>query len=277
MFNIFKNPKRKLLFKPKLGGWKPDPANKKYLKFERSSLALGVSKNQYQNGDDVDLRPYSSPRHNQLSTSTCVGQSVIKSLEIKRIMKHGHDKHVDLSVLDVYWGARERMYPPQTNIDGGTYISLACDVLRKFGVCRDELHPFKTENVFKAPPVMASREARLNRISSHFKIKTQGNDRIDDMVFNLKAGNPIVFGTQVGTDWFRYNGGKNPLGVEKDPKGGHAMICLGFINGIFIIENSWGFSWGEDGFAYVSPEVFTHPSTRDIWVMVDGSESWMEK
>src|SRR5690606_3165520 len=143
-----------------------------------------------------------------------------------RIMKHGHKEHVDLSVLDLYWGARERMLPPQTNKDGGTYISLACDVLRKFGVCREDMHPFKTQNLYKAPPVMASREGRINRIEGHFKIKTQGNDRIDDMIFNLKAGNPVVFGTQVGTNWFRYVGGKNPLGIEKDPKGGHAMCCL---------------------------------------------------
>lgn len=214
---------------------------------------------------------------NNFGVHNCVGQSVIKSLEIKRIMKHGHEKHVDLSVLDIYWGARERMNPPQTGVDSGTYISLACDVLRKFGVCREELHSFKTENIFKAPPIMASREARLNRIEGHFKIKTQGSNRIDDMIFNLKAGNPIVFGTSVGTDWFRYNGGKNPIRVEKDPKGGHALCVVGFINGLFIIENSWSENWGEDGFAYVSPEVFTHPSTRDIWVMVDGSEAWTEK
>ena len=28
---------------------------------------------------------------------------------------------------------------------------------------------------------------------------------------------------------------------------------------------------------YVDPAVFTHPSTADLWVMVDGSECWTEK
>ena len=74
-----------------------------------------------------------------------------------------------------------------------------------------------------------------------------------------------------------YRGGSNPIRVETQPKGGHAMCIVGFVDGLFVVENSWGTYWGEDGFGYVVPEVFTHPSTRDIWVMVDGSEAWTEK
>jgi len=88
MFKFFS---RKFKKKYKLNGWKPDPNNKKYKKFKRSSLSLEKSSNQYQSGNDVDLRPYTSPRHNQRQTGSCVGQSAIKALEIKRIMKHGHE------------------------------------------------------------------------------------------------------------------------------------------------------------------------------------------
>ena len=266
-------------FKPnfiKLGGWNPDPANKIYSTFNRLALSLTENNIQYKGGNDIDLRPYSSPRHNQRSTGSCVAQSIIKALEIKRIIKKGHANHVDLSVLDLYYGARERMTPPQTNLDKGTNISLACDVLRKFGVCREELHPFSETNLFKKPSLMATREARLNRITSHFKIKTYGNDRLDDIIFNLKAGNPVIFGTTVGKDWMSYTGGSKPLLVETRPVGGHCMCCVGFVNGLFIIENSWG-QWGEDGFGYVDPSVFKHASTRDLWVIVDGSEAWTEK
>lgn len=279
MFNFLKkfNPR---VFDPsyiKLGGWKPDPANKMYWAFNKSKLKLTDNKLQYKSQDDIDLRPYTSARHNQKHTSSCVGQSVIKALEIKRIIQHGHANHVDLSVLDVYYGARERMTPSMVEWDSGTYISLACDVLRDLGVCREIMHPFDSKTVYDKPSVMASREARLNRIKSHFKIKSYGQDRLDDIIFNLRAGNPVVFGTTVGTDWMRYRGGKSPLRVETQPKGGHAMVILSFVDGLFIIENSWSKFWGEDGFGYVVPEVFTHPSTRDLWVMVDGSEAWTEK
>jgi len=261
----------------KIGGWLPDPANKIYWKFDKSILSLIESKIQYKSGQNVDLRPYSSPRHNQGSTSSCVGNGLIKALEIKRIIQHGHSAHVDLSRSFLYYYARARKNPPMTNEDSGCYIYIACDVMRNIGVCSESLHPFSTKTINKCPSQMAARECRLNRIKSHFKIKSQGNERLDDIIFNLQAGNPVVFGTTVGQDWIDYKGGT--LGVETRPIGGHALTVVGHINGLFIIENSWGggSSWGEDGFAYVKPEVLTHPSTRDLWVIVDGSEAWTEK
>jgi C1A family cysteine protease len=258
----------------KLGGWRPDPNNKEYWEFDQKKLSLTNKAAKY---DDVDLRKYTSPRHNQRSTGSCVAQSLIKALEIKRIMKYGHSEHVDLSVCDLYWNARRRMTPPQVTKDEGTYIHLACDVLRKNGVCREVLHPFTDKNIYQHAPVMASREGRLNRIKSHFKITSSNNRRLDDMIFNLKAGNPIVFGTKVGTDWMNYKGGREPLGVESDPKGGHAITVIGYEDGVFIIENSWSNSWGDDGFGYVREDAFKHPSFRDLWVIVDGSEAWREK
>lgn len=261
----------------KLDGWKPDPANKKYWSFDRSKLTLTPNKIQYKSSTDIDLRPYTSARHDQRNTGSCVGQSLIKALEIKRIINQGHSNHVDLSVLSLYYNARARMTPPMTNWDNGTFISLACDVLRDIGVCREEMHPFNPSKVYEEPSVMAARECRMNQIKSHFKIKSYGSDRLDDIIFNLNAGNPVVFGTTVGKDWMEYRGGKNPLRVETRPKGGHAMTIVGYVGGLFIIENSWGAAWGEDGFGYVHQDVFTHPSTRDLWVIVDGSEAWTEK
>jgi hypothetical protein len=263
---------------PKIGfGWVPDPANKKYLKFEKSAYSLTPNNIQYQSEDEIDLRPYSSPIQNQGSTSSCVSQAVVKALEIKRIIKHGHANHVDLSRAAVYVEAKHRMTPSMVDWDQGTYICLACDALRHIGVCREELHPFTKENIYKFPNVMALREARLNRIQSHFKIKSYGNERINDIIFNLKASNPVVFGTAVGNSWINYRGGSEPLKVEKDPVGLHAMVICGFVNGLFIIENSWGSRWGSNGFGFVDPEVFKHPSTQDLWVIVDGSEAWTEK
>jgi hypothetical protein len=266
--------------KIKLNGWQPDPANKKYLPFDKNSFKIETAKLarvEYQSSDEIDLRPYSSPRHDQRFTSSCVAQSTIKALEIKRIIQHGHSAHVDLSILDLYYGARERMTPSMVKLDSGTFISLACDVLRDLGVCTDKMHPWNPNDVYKKPPIMASREARLNRIKSHFKIKSYGQNRLDDIIFNLKAHNPVVFGTTVGNDWMSYKGGREPLRVESSPKGKHAMTIVGFVDGLFIIENSWSENWGDNGFGFVDPAVFTHAGTQDLWVIVDGSEAWMEK
>lgn len=257
----------------KLGGWKPDPkADHEYKVFDKNKFSFKADSL----SGDIDLRPYSSPRHDQSDTSTCVGNAVIKGLEIKRIQEYGKDKHEDLSILDVYYGARDLMDPKQTNIDSGTYISLACDVLRRFGVCRESLFPFKKENLFIPPPIIATREAYLNKIHSHFRITSKGNERLDDIILNLKAGNPVVFGTQIGDNWFKYDG-KEPIKQDTKLEGGHAMLVVGYIDGLFIIENSWGNDWGLGGFAFVTPEILKVKETRDLWVLIDGSEIWFEK
>jgi C1A family cysteine protease len=257
--------------KYKLGGYLEDPIDKEYRMFDAKKFSFKAA-----TSSDIDLRNYSSPRHDQRSTSTCVAQSIVKALEIKRIIKHGISQHKDLSILDVYWGARDLMSPKQTNVDQGTYISLACDVLRRYGVCREMMHQFSEKNLYIPPPVLATREARMNRIKSHFKLYAHGNDLIDEIILNLQSKNPVVFGTQVGDNWMRYPGGNNVIGITEAPEGGHAMVIVGFVEGKFIVENSWGNYWGNDGFAWVAPEVFTHSYTRDLWVIVDGSETWYE-
>lgn len=264
----------------KLDGWKPDPTNNQYLKFDKTNLQIdNIKSNRVisDNINNIDLRQYSSPRHNQGATSTCVAQSIIKALEIKRIIQHGKEAHVSLSVLDLYYGARERMTPSMVEWDSGTHIYLACNVLKDLGVCSDKIHSWETNDVYKKPSIMASREARLNRIKTSFKIQSTGQERLNDIIFNLKAHNPVVFGTTVGSDWMNYTGGKKPLKIETKPKGKHAMCCVGYVDGLFIIENSWGNQWGIDGFGFVDPSVLIDENTQDLWVIVDGSEAWTEK
>jgi C1A family cysteine protease len=255
-------------------GWRLDPEHLKptFNNFNQDKFSLTS------NPGDVDLRKYSPPqRHDQGSTSSCVCNAMTRALEIKRIMKLGQSYHVPLSRMDLYYGCRDRMTPSETKLDQGTYIYLAAGVLCDFGVCREDTHPFNYDNLYKLPPVMASREARLNRVNSQFRINSLNDDRIDDMIFNLRAGNPIVFGTTVGKDWMEYSGGKKVLTVETRPLGGHAILVCGYVGGNFIIENSWSNNWGLNGFGIVDPEVFKQPETTDLWVIVDGSEAWQEK
>lgn len=258
----------------KLGGHRPDPA-KQYQAFDKKELFRN-SAPLY--SGEPDLRPFSSPRHNQTTTDSCVAQSVIKALEIKRIQKYGHGKHVDLSVMDLYYGCRDRMDPRETNKDDGTYIYLACQVLKDFGVCREVMHPFRMENLYVPPPILATREARMNQIKTAYKINSGGFDRVEDVVANLEMGNPVVFGTAVGKNWLDYSDDSEPLRPTKweETKGNHAVCIVGYVDNKFIIENSWGTRWGDNGYGWLRPEVIADSASKDFWVICDGSEVYAE-
>jgi C1A family cysteine protease len=255
-----------------VNGFIPEPDSDKHWSYEDKLKSRMVA----QTGGDVDLRPFSSPRHNQRSTSSCVANAVVKALEIKRIMQGGgHDTHTDLSRMAVYYLARELMFPPKTHVDGGTYISHACDVLRRFGVCTEADWPWDFDKINEAPSWAAMRKAYVRKIESFYKIRSVKDDRVAEVVRCLQAGNPVVFGTTVGRNWSRYKKGQ-VLECPVSTTGRHATVLVGWRDGKFIGENSWGSSWGDDGFYLMDPKVIACNQAQDFWVIQGGWEDYGE-
>jgi C1A family cysteine protease len=235
----------------------------------------------YEDSGDADLRPFSGPRHDQRWSNSCVANACIKALEIKRIQKHGLAAHVDLSRLAVYYLARELMSPPETHNDEGTYVSHAFNVLRRFGVPPEANWPFDLDKVNTPPSFMSLRVAYLHKIESYFKIRSTGAARVTEVINCLRAGNPVVFGTNVGDNWYQHYKSKGPLVPLKpvpreDRVGLHAVVIVGYVDGMFLIENSWGVTWGDDGYGLVSPELIASPTSKDFWVAQEGFEPYRE-
>jgi hypothetical protein len=266
-----------------LGGHLPDPTDdtsvKGYWGFEsqlQPHLAAAPG--------DADLRPYSSPRHNQGQTGSCVAQSVVKALENLERQKLcaqrgigpsqlGPTDHKNLSVLALYYLAREKMQPSRVGQDTGTYISLACDCLRLFGVCTEEAWPFDPGRVFDAPSIMSMREAYDHKISAYYRIQSTGQERVDSVIAALRSRHPVVYGTDVGDNWIQYRAGQ-VLQRPDVSQGAHATHLVGWedARGVFIGENSWGRDWGEDGYYLIAPEVIAAPTSLDFWVVTGSWE-----
>jgi len=218
-----------------------------------------------------DLRCFTSPRHDQRQTHSCAGQTVIKYRELLRIKTYGAQAHVDLSRLACYFLARELMDPPETDKDDGSYISANVEALRRFGTCVETLWQFDERLVLKSPPWRVMQSAYKNKIPGWARISSSDNDRVDDTILTLANGLPVAYGRSVGQDWYDYNSNSAPLGITENPKGRHATLLLGWDpqKQVFIGENSWGTSWGIDGFYEVRPEAIASDDARDFIVMAD--------
>jgi hypothetical protein len=214
-----------------------------------------------------------------------VAQSVVKALEnLERQAlcrepgitpsQLGPDDHKNLSVLALYYLCRERMQPSRVHEDSGTYVFLACDCLRRFGVCTEEVWPFEPSTLFDAPSIMAMREAYLHKIHAYYRIKQTGLDRTNSVIDALRANHPVVYATEVGDNWLRYQAGQ-VLQRPNVSEGGHATHLVGWdeSRGVFIGENSWGTRWGEDGYYLMAPEVIADPCSRDFWVITGSGEA----
>jgi len=259
---------------PNLQGFREEPDSPRHWGFEDKLRAKMVQIS----AGDVDLRPLTSPRHNQRSTSSCVAQATVKALEIKRIQERGHEAHIDLSRLAVYWMARNLMFPKETDKDDGTYISHAFDAMRRFGVPPEVDHPWDTARIYEAPSWDAMRKAYVSKIKSFYKIRATGLSRVEMVIEALQAGNPVVFGTNVDKSWSGYKKGQTLKVVpDDDATGRHATVLVGWQDGLFIGENSWGTGWGDDGFYLMDPSVIAHPVSKDLWVPQAGFETYKEQ
>lgn len=302
-----------------LNGYRPAPAelSSTQPKFSLIRDRLIDKVDKYYEGQSSDLRKFAPKRHDQLNSSSCVAQSIIRAAEIKRIqklffaaLKNGSDSqealtvaksgHVALSRLALYYLARELMDPPETDRDEGTYVSMAAEALRLFGVCREEKDPSNPNDrafwpfdlgrnpisgklrLFESPTWAVMREAYVHKISAWYRLESKGDDRVRDVILALAAGNPVVYGTKVDEQWKTYDGSE-PLGTVKGSViGGHATVLEGWDAGrqLFLGENSWGEEWGvigpdgTGGFYEMTPEKIASDESNDFVVIEGGWEEW---
>jgi C1A family cysteine protease len=230
---------------------------------------------------DVDLSGYTT-ESNQFGLSACAGNATGDGVEVLNDISEkdtaaveGRDPKppVQVSRLFIYSMARSLMDDDgdgQGDIgkDEGTFIRLCFEILSRFGVCDETVWPYDEAKVYTTPSIKALRQAVGHRIHSYYRIKDTGNadDRLDAMVSALRAKHPIVFGTLIDAAFQALNGPAVVMPPTGPTIGGHAMLCVGYVNGAFLVKNSWGKGWRDNGFVLLSPEYMKWASTTDLWV-----------
>jgi C1A family cysteine protease len=218
---------------------------------------------------DVDLRPFSGPIQNQRQTGSCVAHAVVKAMEIVDA-KRGLPP-TQYSTLHNYYLARSMMFPPQTTVDRGTHIRTACDAARKFGVCEESEFPFREADVFERPKWNAMRDASNRKVLDFYRIAATGDQRLREVLQALRSGFPVIYGTSVDQTWHDYHrlprGERRALSPCKPGQGRHATTLVGWVDGLFVGENSWGSAWGYDGYYYAHESVIVDKNAKDFWVL----------
>lgn len=252
---------------PKLGGWIPDSHMSGYdvtkdYRFEDNDSKFQVNES---SSGAVDLRPWCSPVEDQGQLGSCVGNGVVGALEFLQI-RNGL-QYDDLSRLFVYYNSR-LMHQDQDK-DNGTYIHLAMGTLSSLGTCSELKWPYDTSKVFIRPSWGSYREAYTNKIDSFYRISGQGDVRDEFIKRALLSNHVVVFGMVVDQDYIDYSGGIVPMPRScRANSGKHCQVIVGFLDDkkCWIVRNSWGTSWGEDGYAFVPYTYLDASDADDIWV-----------
>lgn len=215
----------------------------------------------------LDLRQWCSPIENQFQTPECVADSTTSGLEFL-VIRSGKP-HVNLSRMFLYYNARLQMQ--ETNKDDGTYIRLAFASLTTLGTCTEATWAYDANNVFIRPSWASYQEAYPHKIKSFYRIDALNSSELRTAIKQaLQAQHPVVFGMTVDQDYMN-TGSDGMVTMPKSTRtneGGHAQLIVGYDDNQqrWIVKNSWGMSWGDNGYGYVPYEYLDVSDANDFWV-----------
>jgi len=194
----------------------------------------------------VDLTSKCPPVYDQGQLGSCTGNSIAGAIQFEQ-MKQGMNDFVP-SRLFIYYN--ERVLENTVNSDSGAQIRDGMKVVAKQGAPPETDWPYDIAKFSEKPPANAFSDAAKNKVTSYQRV----NRALSQFKGCLASGYPFVFGFTV-YDSFESTTvaqtGHAPMPQSNEQvAGGHAVMAVGYDdqNQWFIVRNSWGDSWGMNGY-----------------------------
>lgn len=203
---------------------------------------------------EINLREWDSPIEDQGELGSCVSHALTSCYELM-VKKDLPDKFVELSRLYSYY--HTRVLEENVNEDTGVvYIRNALKASSKYGICQEPLWPYDIEKFKQQPSPNCYLDAAKRKITKYQSLNTNL-----ETLEALNQSKPVVIGMTVYDSFMTINE-KNPeisMPGEYDYViGGHAVCIVGYSlpKRQFIVKNSFGKDWGENGYCWMPFEYF---------------------
>jgi hypothetical protein len=145
----------------------------------------------------------------------------------------------------------------------GSYIERAMEYMTKSGSVPYDQFPYSDQDCSKQPDQQLLEQARQYKMRGFNRLTPGDRNNVLDLHAikeNIAQGAPVVIGMQVGGSYMQPMLGKDLWTPTDEDRsligfGGHAQCVVGYddrkYGGAFLLMNSWGPQWGNNGFAWV--------------------------
>lgn len=229
--------------------------------------------------EKIDLRNQCPPVYNQGHIGSCTANAIAGAFEFG-LRKQGLTDFMP-SRLFVYFN--ERNVEGTVATDAGAMIRDGVQSVVTLGVCSetdwpyDDTAPTSDGGTWPAEARAGQRPAdacytaaKENTATSYQRV----NRTLPQLKGCLAAGYPFVFGFSVYESFESQavaRSGNVPMPRSGEQLlGGHAVLAVGYDDTIsrFIVRNSWGTSWGQDGYFTLPYAFLTERNlSSDFWTI----------
>lgn len=237
----------------------------------------------------VDLRRWCSPIEHQRSLGSCSAHAAVGVVEYYERRATG--RHLEGSRLFVYKTTRNLL---QVTGDTGAFLRNAMAALIMCGVPDERYWPYTDAKPdFDAEPphfvyaVADNFEALKYFAHDPLAANRPRSDVLVSVKQYLAAGVPSMFGFWgYGSFEASDRPGSIPFPTDTelrgDPAWGHAVVAVGYDDGFritnttdnrttqgaLLIRNSWGASWGQQGYGWIPYEHLLRSVALDFWSLI---------
>ncbi|HYF68448.1 MAG TPA: C1 family peptidase [Ohtaekwangia sp.] len=210
----------------------------------------------------VSLQQFAPTPGNQGQTGTCVAWS--SAYHARTILESIRMNRIDIRQINANVYAPSFVYNQirkEPGCDRGTFIHEALELMSAKGVPKYSEMPFDCNRQIGENDLALASSHRIQGYKILFNIND--NNKILPVKKSLSEHKPVLIGMMVPESFFGPKGVWQPKQeefVKSHP--GHAMVTIGYddnaYGGSFLVMNSWGTTWGNQGFIWIKYNDFAH-------------------
>ncbi|EET85709.1 peptidase C1A papain, partial [Clostridium carboxidivorans P7] len=257
----------------KSGSKKAGKSRKSPISKKSSKKKLAGAVSNIDSKDTVDLRKYCSPVGDQGQTSRCSAFAWTHAIEMALKMK-GEEvpplacSYTMLSFQNLQGDMQdfEYAYSGGEGTQGGPEPGIE---IMSTGTCREELWPNDAEE--PEVDVEDMEDDAGNYCVEDVEIESI---ELEDVKKILSAGGFVHVGMNTGKAFSELgrDGVMNAAEAPSGQHGRHAMLIVGYIGNYYIIKNSWGTEWGDNGYCYIPKNVLAESEPDLSAVLIKGNK-----